>query len=150
MTVELFAVAPDTSIDTAARLLASKHISGVPVVANDGHPVGVVTLSDLADPDKPRTDRTGYPTFYLMTHGEPIEMGGDLTSDGGQVSDVMSPFVLSIEANATLAMGANRLISEGVHRLLVMDGNKLIGIVTTMDLLRGFAQEHKERVAVED
>lgn len=146
MTTDLFAVAPETSIETVARLFATKHITGAPVVAADGRPVGVITLSDLADPDKPRTDRDGYPMFYRVTGGgEPVEVGGDVTTDGGIVSDVMSPFVLSIESTASLATAANRIVSEGVHRLLVMDDNKLVGIVTSTDLLRGFAKQEGER-----
>lgn len=142
MTTDVFAVAPDTSIDTVARLFATKHITGAPVVAADGRPVGVVTLTDLADPDKVRTDRDGYPMFYRLTDGRaPVEVGSDVTFEGGIVSDVMSPFVLSIESSATLAMAANRLVSEGVHRLLVMDDAKLVGIITSTDLLRGFAQQ---------
>jgi CBS domain-containing protein len=140
MTREVFAVAPDTSIETAARLLASKHITGAPVVNTSGRPVGVVSLTDLVDPDRPRGQRSGYPLFYHIAHGETVEMGDALNPEDGSVADVMSPFVLSIEASATLAEAANRIIAEGVHRLLVMDGNEVVGIVSAIDLLRGFAR----------
>jgi CBS domain-containing protein len=101
MTRDIYAVAPDTSIETAARLLSTQHISGAPVV--NGH-----------------------------------EVGDDVNLSEGRVADIMSPFVLSIDAAASLVEAATLMLSENVHRLLVMDGRKLVGIVTTTDLLRGF------------
>lgn len=139
MTRDIYAVAPDTSIDTAARLLTTRHIGGAPVVTRHGTPVGVISLFDLVDPDKPRTQRDGHPMFYRMADGHPVALGDDVQLSGGRVSDVMSPFVLSIDAGASLREAAQLMVEENVHRLLVMDGKRLVGIVTTTDLLRAFA-----------
>ena len=141
MTRDVVAVAPETSLETAARLLSSRHITGVPVVATDGRPVGVVTLSDLVDPDRATGEREGYPVYYVLSGNTAQAVGEELSVGGGRVSDVMSPFVLSIEANATVVEAANRLLAEDVHRLLVMDGQRLVGIVTSTDLLRAFVKE---------
>ncbi len=143
MTKELYAVAPDTSVDTAARLLSQRHITGMPVVDDGGRAIGVVTLADLVDPDRARSNENGYPLFYRMAEGDVAKVGDDVTSDSGRVIDVMCPFVLSIEAGATIVDAANRMVGEGVHRLLVMDSGELVGIVTTTDLLRGFAMMHR-------
>jgi CBS domain-containing protein len=141
MTRDVFAVAPDTSIETAARLLSNRHITGAPVVSSGGKPVGVVTLADLVDPDRPRSERDGYPLFYVVGSGTVEELGEDVRVGTGRVSDVMSPFVLSIESTATLREAATRLVEEEVHRLLVMDGGKLVGIASSLDILRGMARE---------
>ena len=140
MTREVYAVAPDTSIETAARLLATRHISGAPVVNTAGCPVGVISVADLIDPDRPRTDSEGYPLFYRLTDGTPDEIGDGGSHADGQVSDVMSPFVLSVNAGCSLVDAARLMIAESVHRLLVMDGRRLVGIVSAIDLLRGFAR----------
>ncbi len=140
MTREVYAVAPDTSIETAARLLATRHISGAPVVNGSGCPVGVISVADLIDPDRPRTDREGYPLFYRLTDGTPDEIGDGGAHADGQVSDVMSPFVLSVNAGCSLVEAARLMIAEQVHRLLVMEGRRLVGIVSAIDLLRGFAR----------
>ncbi len=138
MTRDIYAVAPDTSIDTAARLLSTQHISGAPVVNGQGRPVGVVSMADLVDPDRPRPSTEGYPLFYHLVAGERTEVGDDVQLTEGRVADIMSPFVLSIDAGASLVEAATLMLAENVHRLLVMDGRKLVGIVTTTDLLRGF------------
>jgi CBS domain-containing protein len=139
MTRDVYAVAPDTSIETAARLLTTRHIGGAPVVTRHGTPVGVISLFDLVDPDKPRSQRDGHPMFYRVADGHPVALGDDVELTGGRVADVMSPFVLSIDASASLREAAKLMVEENVHRLLVMDGKKLVGIVTTTDLLRAFA-----------
>lgn len=141
MTHEVFAFAPDTSIETAARLLATRHIGGAPVVDSQSQPLGVVTLADLVDPDRTRSERDGYPLFYRITDGHTREIGDDVNVGAGRVVDVMSPFVLSIAKSATLVDAANRMIAETVHRLLVMDDTRLAGIVSSIDLLRGFVMK---------
>lgn len=140
MTTELVAVDAATSLETAARLLTQKRISGLPVLGAGRRPIGVVSLIDIVDPDH-ANGTTGYPLFYSLTTGEPIELGGKISVPGGRVSDVMSPFVLSIEASASLKEAGKRMLGEQVHRLLVMQGGELVGIVTMSDLLRGFVLE---------
>jgi len=46
--------------------------------------------------------------------------------------------------SASLVEAANRMVSEQVHRLLVMDGTRLVGIVSSTDLLRGFVLISRE------
>jgi CBS domain-containing protein len=143
MTRDVYAVAPDTGLATAAELLQRKRITGMPVVDSDGRPIGVVTLADLYDPDRARSNDDGYPLFYRIADGERVGVSGAGEPGRGRVSDMMSPFVLSIESTASLVDAANRMVSEAVHRLLVMDGGALVGIVTMTDLLRGFALLHR-------
>ena len=52
----------------------------------------------------------------------------------------MSPFVLSIKSSASIVAAAQLMLSETVHRLLILEGNRLVGIVTSTDLLRGFVR----------
>jgi predicted transcriptional regulator len=135
MTRDVCVVSPDTALDVVARLFAAHRICGAPVVV-DGTPIGVVTLADLVTGRRRKCG--GYPSYYRT--------GGDVVTDAepppaGKVADVMSPFVLAIEATADLASAAARMLADDVHRLLVMDRARIIGIVTSMDLLRGFARE---------
>ncbi len=139
MTREVVAVAPDTGVETAARLFTTQRISGAPVVSAKGRPVGVVTLADLVDPDRDVTNKKGFSHFYTVAGGEAFEVGDGAETNSGQVADVMSPFVLSIKSSASLAEAARVMVGDGVHRLLVLEGTELVGIVTSTDLLRGFA-----------
>lgn len=139
MTREVIAVAPDTSLVTTARLFAARHITGAPVIDPDGRPIGVVTQTDLTDPDRDRTNRPGKSIFYQVTHHARIVQGDDATTADGIVADVMSPFVLAIDPNAPLMEAIRLMVSDDVHRLLVTREGKLVGIVTSMDVLRALA-----------
>jgi CBS domain-containing protein len=140
MTREVFAVGPDTSLETAARLLIERRVSGAPVIDADHRVVGVVSLSDLADPDRVPSEDLGYPIYYRVTDGWTDEVGGVPYSRPGRVADVMTAAVISIPADATIVEATTRLLQLGVHRLLVVHGDRLSGVVSTIDLLRGFAR----------
>jgi CBS domain-containing protein len=55
------------------------------------------------------------------------------------VSDVMSTVLCSIRPDADVADAAHYLIRAGVHRLLVLDGSRLLGVVTATDVVRAVA-----------
>jgi CBS domain-containing protein len=138
MTRDVFAVGPDTSLETAARMLAQRRISGAPVIDN-GRVVGVVSASDLVDPDADVSGIPGYPLYYRVMDGLAEEIGDDVRVRPGRVSEVMTTSVVSIAGDATIVEAANRMLQLGVHRLLVLRGDgELAGVVTTVDLLRAF------------
>ena len=141
MTRDIFAVAPDTSLETAARMLTQRRITGAPVVSTEGLAVGVVTLSDLTDPDRDGSEREGYSMFYRVADGWATEVGDLHDPQPGRVEDVMTPSPLCTEESASLEDAARRMLAFGVHRLLVTKDGALVGIVTSIDLLRGFVGE---------
>ncbi|MFO0637203.1 MAG: CBS domain-containing protein [Nannocystaceae bacterium] len=143
MTREVFAVAPDTSLETAARLLTERRVSGAPVIDAQHRVVGVISLSDLADPDRVASDEPGYPVYYRVTDGWTDERGDHAYARPGRVADLMTAAVISIGADATIAEAADRMLQLGVHRLLVIHGDRLSGVVSTVDLLRAFVRMHR-------
>jgi CBS domain-containing protein len=55
------------------------------------------------------------------------------------VRDIMTASVYTIPADAPIAEIARTMVDGHVHRLLVAEGDKLVGIVSTLDLLRAIA-----------
>ena len=47
MTRELVAVTADTCVEAAAEVMLERHVSCLPVVGDDGHPLGIVTWRDM-------------------------------------------------------------------------------------------------------
>jgi CBS domain-containing protein len=141
MTKDIFAVAPDTSLETAARMLASKEITGAPVVDDEGETVGVISLVDLVDPDNQASDEPGYSTFYRISDGWAMTKGEPKTPRPGRVSDVMTPATLTTTEDTTVLEATKLMLEYRVHRLLVENDGRLTGIVSTMDLLRGFVAD---------
>jgi CBS domain-containing protein len=141
MTRKVFAVGPGTSIETAARLLAQKRVSGAPVVLTSGEVVGVVSMADLVDPDREQGDEIGDAHYYLLEGGSALEFGDPTIPREGTVGEVMTGNVLSIGPELDIIEAGRRMVALGVHRMLVVDEHKLlVGIISVIDLVRGFVE----------
>jgi CBS domain-containing protein len=138
MTRELYAVRPDTSLATVARILEMHDISGVPVIDAAGHPVGVVSQTNLLDSRRPRSRPESPSFFHKLRDGQVCATG---TADqaheaiAGTVVDVMSPTVLNIGPNATVVDAARLMLENRVHRLFVVDRGRIVGVITSTDCL---------------
>lgn len=141
MTTKVLAVGPGTSIESAARLFAQRKVRGAPVVEQDGSVIGVVSLTDFADPDRQRGPTYGSSLYYSLEDGLANEYGAHFLWKQGVVADVMTPDVLSIHPNASIVVAGHRMVTMGVHRLLVVDDDRMLaGIVSVTDLVRGFVE----------
>ncbi|MCX2180077.1 CBS domain-containing protein [Streptomyces sp. SKN60] len=106
MTSNVVSAVPATSFREIAKLLAEHDITGVPVLDEDDHVVGVVSESDL-----------------LARH--------ELTA-----RDLMTSPAVTVHAEETVADAARLMVRRGVERLPVVDvEERLVGIVTRRDLL---------------
>src|SRR5262245_56246580 len=96
MSRAVFAVAPDTSLEAAARLFIRHHIGGAPVVNEQDQPIGFLSAKDLLDPDRRRGESQGHATCFRIAAGgrESIDMGP--AGAPGVVGDVMTTFVMSV------------------------------------------------------
>lgn len=142
MTTEVYAVSPATSLDTVSRLLTTKNITGAPVVDGEGSLVGVISRTDLLDPDARRSGSEGVPMYFKINDGWAETMGDALDTGEGCVADVMTPTTLCIEASATITDAAQRMLDHKVHRLLVLSDDEFVGVLSAIDLVRGFLAMH--------
>ena len=140
MTRDVVAVAPETSLVTVARLLSEHHISGAPVVDGSGRAVGVISASDLVNPDRVGSQTRGVPVFYRIEHGWASPEIDTAAISAGRAEDVMTPMPFTIDGRAAVLEAAATMVEQRVHRLLVTEEGALAGIVSTIDLLRGIAQ----------
>ena len=139
MTRTVLAVRRNTSLVAARRLFAKHHVSGAPVIDADGVPVGMITQADLIDPDWKTSKRAGMHLYFKVEEGQICDVGvvsGEDDAERGIVEDVMSPYVMTINPRAPLMTAVRHLLLGDVHRLMVADGERLVGIVTTVDILR--------------
>jgi CBS domain-containing protein len=59
--------------------------------------------------------------------------------DRTAVRDVMTPEPLTISPDAEIREGARRLLEADVHRLIVMESGRMVGIFSTTDIIRAVA-----------
>jgi len=101
----------DKTAQEAAKIIAEKDISFL-VVINDGIPQGVLSESD----------------FVRKVAAE------DKKSSGIKVSDIMSYKFRSVDPTTTIEDAVQKMLNKNIRRLLVIDNEKLVGVITQTDL----------------
>ncbi|MBI2378706.1 MAG: CBS domain-containing protein [Deltaproteobacteria bacterium] len=136
MSKEIIALEPGTSIDTAIRLFKTENISGAPVIDEDRTPVGIVSLRDLTEV-APNDSGIGHRRYHRLRAGHVVVH--DDTSEGGRgpVERIMTREVRTVEAALPVQEAAQRMVRSGLHRFVVVDEGKLVGMISSLDLLRG-------------
>ena len=124
MTTELITVTPATPLSEFARICSEDNVSGAPVTRVDGSLVGIVSKTDLIRRFLDEHPRLGAP-----------EESPPWDSDIRQVGDIMQAEVLTVVPETPLREIAERMSADRVHRVVVMEHDKLVGIVTSIDLL---------------
>jgi CBS domain-containing protein len=108
------------SIGDAITLLADSHVSGVPVLDDHGRLVGVLSSSDILSLLAEQQDPEARERVFAET----------------LVQEVMTPRPQSITPDASVKDAAQRMLYLEVHRLFVEQEGRLLGVVTTTDLVR--------------
>jgi CBS domain-containing protein len=142
MTRDVATVSPDTPVNEVARVMAGRGISGVPVV-EDGAVVGIVSELDLIV----RNTRLEPPAFFALLDGRiPLETPGHYRKRlqhmlGTQVRDVMTREVLSVGPDEELEALAELMVKRRVNPVPVLEGDRLVGIVSRSDIIRMMARD---------
>jgi CBS domain-containing protein len=151
MSREVVTVPPGASLKEAAHLLVEHRISGMPVVDNQDHVLGVFSEADVL-PKEAAELQPRRPLAWLAGQLEPVDRS---KLEAYLVGEAMTAPALTIEARQPVSRAAKLMIEKGVNRLPVVDDGKLVGIVTRADLVRAFvrtdaeiAQEIREDVVV--
>lgn len=172
MTEDVITVTPETSLREVASLLASEHISGVPVVKSDGSVAGVVSATDLMEFDAEsvptpvgsgpgsdvrspgRTegwpDEDGAPGAYFTEGWDgPVDVTerfqaaeeaawSELEQHG--VAEVMTRSLVAVAPDTDVREAARVMTEADVRRVLVLEDDRLVGVVTSRDLVRAVAE----------
>lgn len=118
MTANVHTVEADAPAEEAAWGFTFRHIGGAPARDAEGNLVGVLSSSDLVNPE---------PKQWIK---------GEAT-----VGDLMNPDVISLYADDPAMAAVTEMARRQIHRIVVLDADsKLAGIVTAMDIVRAVAR----------
>jgi CBS domain-containing protein len=138
MTPNPIAVRPSDFIETVVQLLEEHRISGLPVVDDQNHVVGVISEGDLLIRESPLQP----PLHFTLLGGviyfdSPSHFHQQMKKAMGMlVQDVMTAKPITITPEASLVDAAQLMRSKKVNRLPVLDQQQaLIGIITRHDLI---------------
>jgi len=129
MSRSVIAVTPATPIKEAARLLVEHGVSALPVLDARGELVGIVSEADLIKVEA-RPDPRSQATPVAPSAGTAPRM----------VSDVMTTEVISVKAATEVSQAVRTMLDAGIKRVPVLDGRRVIGVVSRRDLMRVIAR----------
>ncbi len=129
MTREVITISPKEGVTVAKHILDEKGIRHLPVVS-DGKLVGIITDRDIRR-------NLPSPTHSLEIH----ELSYLL--DKLQVQTVMTREVISVTPETSIQAAANLLVVHKIGGLPVLDGERLVGIITEVDLLKALLEREQ-------
>ena len=150
MSSDVRTVGPEMLLSDLERALIEEGLSGFPVV-DGGRLVGIVSRSDVVrqlcvEQSVAETLSDYYADLGGCASG-PVESFQEIGERVGtrierlRVKDVMIHELITASPEEPMRDVAATLLARRVHRLPVVDGGRLVGIVTSMDLVRLFAEE---------
>ena len=141
MTRDVVSVTPQTPLKEVARLMAKHEISGIPVCNPDGSVVGVVTEGDILVKEAGLRPGRGSPLAWLVDGSDVTKMRKALARTAGEA--MTSPPVTTSPWR-TVSEAARVMLDLGVNRLPVLDGARLVGILSRADLVRAFKRSDED------
>jgi CBS domain-containing protein len=132
MTTDVVTVTEGTPYREIVDILAGRVVSAVPVLAESGEVLGVVSEADLLH----KIELAGE-EHERRVFASPRRRHAQAKAHGTRARDLMSAPAVTVASGATLTEAAKLMDRERVKRLPVLDAaGRLRGIVSRSDLLR--------------
>ena len=126
MIKEPVTVTPEMVLPEARRLLNENHCRHLPVVDRDGQLVGMISDRDL---------RSAYPSS-MLTESERLQVYARV--EKAVVADIMTTECITLTPESTLDDALLLFDSEGVGALPVLEYGRVVGILSSRDLLAAY------------
>jgi CBS domain-containing protein len=144
MNSDVLTVGPDWSMDRLADFLIENAISGVPVTSEAGKLLGIVSLTDIVRQQAlPGKDEGWYrrSDYYLdeLDHQyamEELRSFRVASEPYVTVRDIMTRKIFSVNEDTAVQKVADAMIRGCIHRVFVTRDNKLVGIISSSDMLK--------------
>lgn len=142
MQTDILTIDPGSSLLDAYRLFVEEEISGAPVVDEDGRVLGVVSAQDLLRATEEERDTAVVQTSYFRDltefSGPDWQTSAEDFQDrlaGLTVADVMTEGAILVAPDAPIAEVASTIRRHRIHRVLVVEQERIVGLISTYDLV---------------
>lgn len=134
MCTRVLTVRPELPVHQLVRLFKREHVSGFPVIDQEETLLGLVSQADVIAKvhSKPTQEASFYQTLFMPSHID-TEVPEDLV-----VADIMTPYVYYATEDASMAEVLDLMLDKGIHRVVVTRQGQLVGLVSTIDMLREY------------
>ena len=131
------------TIGETAAILLNNHISGAPVLGEKGELVGIVSEGDLMR--RPETGTAKPPSWWLELISSERSLASEyIKSHSRKVVDVMSRNVVTASPDTPLGDIAALLERNRIKRVPIVEGGKIVGIVSRANILQALASATKK------
>jgi CBS domain-containing protein len=120
MRTDVRTIRADANVAEAVQIMADAHVSGLPVVDRTDRVVGVLSTTDVLQAQAEHDDRRARTELFERT----------------EVRELMSTPPHTIGSNADVREAAKHMLEAEVHRLFVVDGDQLVGVISQTDIAR--------------
>jgi CBS domain-containing protein len=133
-------VRADVTLDKVLPLLVDENIGGVPVIDARGHPLGMLSKTDLLAEQADRADSQALEREFPPV-GELLARALGDAAGQHTAGELMSTPLLALQATESVFRAAELMASRHVHRLGVVDAvGRLVGVVSSSDVVRWLAR----------
>jgi CBS domain-containing protein len=142
MQTQVITVSPVDPLHMVQRLFFEEEIHGAPVVDEEGRVRGMITIMDLIRTATEANESNGVDFIQVF---EDIGVGGGWAnaSENFQgrlsetvVEDAMTENVVAVAPDTSVSDVARVLRENKIHRVLVVNKEALLGIISSFDLIR--------------
>jgi CBS domain-containing membrane protein len=127
MTEKVYTLGPSDTLVALEDLMDARRVRHVPIVDRDGDLVGLVTNRDLSRNILGRIDEL------------PVGVERDLLRSR-KVREIMTTEPETVEPEARLSDAASTLLENKIGCLPVVEGMRLVGILTEADFVRDYLE----------
>ena len=146
MTIKIVRISPDNSVRQAAKMMLDNQVSGIPVVDDDGHLLGIISEGDLIR----RTELGSDATLAEKAMPAKDRASAYVKRSSWRVGDAMTNDPVTIDEDASLTRVARLMQERGIKRIPVTRAGELVGIVSRADLLQGILVAGQDQTAAGD
>lgn len=142
MSTNVLTVKKDATIEEIAHVLTDNNISGVPVVNESNHILGIVTEKDLLYKDvephfPPVVELLGGMIFLKGVKHYNEELRKLVAT---KAEDIMTKHVITVDEETVVEKVAELMTEKDINRIPVVKDGKLAGIISRSDIIKYIAK----------
>jgi CBS domain-containing protein len=140
MTTHVHVASPQAPFKVLVRLIEENKVSAIPIVDQQGIPIGIVSEADLLLKERRHELESSEDFLHLRKrHNERAK------AEGTVASQVMTSPAITVAADTPLSQAAQMMQKKNVRRLVVVDQRgRIAGIVSRSNLLQVFLRTDHE------
>jgi CBS-domain-containing membrane protein len=140
MTSRVHVASPLAPFKYLVRMIEENRVSAIPIVDQQGIPIGIVSESDLLLKERRSELQSSEDLLHLQKRRQERAKAG-----GTVASDVMTSPAITVASDTSLSQAARLMQERNIRRLVVVDDRgRIAGIVSRSDLLQVFLRSDEE------